>query len=108
MLIMLAMATYLHGYVQKRLHKNLNQSLVAFEHAIALDPNLAVAHNYVGQIKVFLGRANEAAEHTFKAIQLSPHDPQLAEWYYQLAVTSFTSSAMTRPSSGQGARSRSI
>ena len=82
-----AMATYLHGYVQKRLHKNLNQSLVAFEHAIALDPNLAVAHNYVGQIKVFLGRANEAAEHTLKAIQLSPRDPQLAEWYYQLAVT---------------------
>lgn len=82
-----AMATYLHGYVQKRLHKNLNQSLVAFEHAIALDPNLAVAHNYVGQIKVFLGRADEAAEHTLKAIQLSPRDPQLAEWYYQLAVT---------------------
>src|SRR4051812_32422485 len=37
-----AMATYLYGYVQKRLHKNLNQALAAFERAIALDPNLAV------------------------------------------------------------------
>jgi tetratricopeptide (TPR) repeat protein len=73
--------------VLKRLRKNLNQALVAFERAIAIDPNLAVAHNYVGQIKVFLGRANEAAEHTLKAIQLSPRDPQLAEWYYQLAIT---------------------
>jgi TolB-like protein len=82
-----ALAIYFQGYVFKRLRKNLNQALVAFERAIALDPNLAVAHNYVGQIKVFLGRASEAAEHTLKAIQLSPRDPQLAEWYYQLAVT---------------------
>jgi Predicted integral membrane protein len=81
-----ALATYFHGYVLKRLRKNLNQALAAFERAIAIDPNLAVAHNYVGQIKVFLGRASEAAEHTLKAIQLSPRDPQLAEWYYQLAI----------------------
>jgi TolB-like protein len=82
-----ALATYFQGYVFKRLRKNLDQALVAFERAITLDPNLAVAHNYVGQIKVFLGRANEAAEHTLKAIQLSPRDPQLAEWYYQLGLT---------------------
>jgi adenylate cyclase len=82
-----ALATYFHGYVLKRLRKNLNQALVAFERAIVIDPNLAVAHNYVGQVKVFLGRASEAAEHTLKAIQLSPRDPQLAEWYYQLAIT---------------------
>jgi adenylate cyclase len=82
-----ALATYFHGYVLKRLRKDLNQALAAFERAIAIDPNLAVAHNYVGQIKVFLGRANEAAGHTLKAIQLSPRDPQLAEWYYQLAIT---------------------
>jgi adenylate cyclase len=82
-----ALATYFQGYVFKRLRKDLNRALVAFERAIALDPNLAVAHNYVGQIKVFLGRASEAAEHTLRAIQLSPRDPQLAEWYYQLAIT---------------------
>lgn len=81
-----AMAIYLYGYVQKRLHRNLDQALVAFERATALDPNLAVAQNYIGQIKVFLGRADEAAEHTLKAIQLSPRDPQLAEWYYQMAI----------------------
>ena len=82
-----ALATYLRGYVLKRLRKDLDQALAAFERAIALDPNLAVAHNYVGQIKVFLGRANEAAEHTLRAIELSPRDPQLALWYYQLALT---------------------
>jgi TolB-like protein/class 3 adenylate cyclase len=82
-----ALAIYLRGYVLKRLQKDLNQALVAFERAIAIDPNLAVAHNYIGQIKVFLGRASEAAEHTLRAIQLSPRDPQLALWYYQMAVT---------------------
>jgi adenylate cyclase len=82
-----ALATYLHGYVLKRLRKDLHQALAAFERAIVIDPNLAVAHNYVGQIKVFLGRASEAAEDTLKAIQLSPRDPQLAAWYYQLAIT---------------------
>jgi adenylate cyclase len=82
-----AIATYHRGYVLKRLRKDLTGALAAFERAIAIDPNLAVAHNYVGQIKVFLGRANEAAEHTLKAIQLSPRDPQLALWYYQLALT---------------------
>jgi adenylate cyclase len=82
-----ALATYFHGYVLKRLRKDLYQALAAFERAITIDPNLAVAHNYVGQIKVFLGRAGEAAEHTLKAIQLSPRDPQLAEWYYQLGIT---------------------
>jgi adenylate cyclase len=82
-----ATATYVYGYVQKRLHKNLRQALMASERAVALDPNLAVAHNYIGQIKVFLGRPDEAPAHTLKAIQLSPRDPQLAEWYYQMAVT---------------------
>jgi adenylate cyclase len=78
---------YHHGYVLKRLQKDLDQALAAFERAIAIDPNLAVAHNYVGQIKVFLGRSDEAAEHTLRAIQLSPRDPQLALWYYQMALT---------------------
>jgi adenylate cyclase len=82
-----AVAIYHRGYVLKRLRKDLPQALAAFERAIAIDPNLAVAHNYIGQIKVFLGRANEATEHTLKAIQLSPRDPQLALWYYQMALT---------------------
>jgi tetratricopeptide (TPR) repeat protein len=82
-----ALTHYLRGYMAKRLRNDLNQALAGFERAIALDPNLAVAHNYLGQIKVFLGRADEAAEHTLKAIQLSPRDPQLARWYYQLALT---------------------
>jgi hypothetical protein len=38
---------------------------------------------HVGQTKVFLGRANEAAEHTLKAIQLSPRDSELARWCYR-------------------------
>jgi tetratricopeptide (TPR) repeat protein len=82
-----ALTHYLRGYMAKRLRNDLNQALAAFERAIAIDSNLAVAHNYLGQIKIFLGRANEAAEHTLKAIQLSPRDPELAKWYYQLALT---------------------
>jgi adenylate cyclase len=82
-----AIAIYHRGYVLKRLRRDLPQALAAFERAIAIDPNLAVAHNYIGQMKVFLGRANEAAEHTLKAVRLSPRDPQLPLWYYQLALT---------------------
>jgi TolB-like protein/class 3 adenylate cyclase/cytochrome c-type biogenesis protein CcmH/NrfG len=82
-----AIAIYHRGYALKRSRNDPTQALAAFERAIAIDPNLAVAHNYIGQMKVFLGRANEAAEHTLRAIQLSPRDPQLALWYYQLAVT---------------------
>jgi adenylate cyclase len=82
-----AQATYLRGYVLKRLRNDLHHALASFERAIVLDPNLAIAHNDVGQIKAFLGRANEAAEHTLKAIELSPRDSQLAKWYYQLALT---------------------
>jgi TolB-like protein/lipoprotein NlpI len=82
-----ALATYFRGYLLKRLPKDLHQALAAFERAIAIDPNLAGAHNYIGQLKVFLGRADEAAEHTLRAVQLSPLDPQLALWYYQLALT---------------------
>src|SRR5262245_36614485 len=82
-----AIAIYHRGYVLKRLRNDLPQALAAFERATAIDPNLAVAHNYVGQVKVFLGRANEAAEHTLKAVRLSPRDPQLPLWYYQLALT---------------------
>ena len=79
---------YFDGYVEKRLHKNLDQALVALERAITLDPNLAVAQNHIGQIKLFLGRADEAAAHTLKALRLSPRDPRLAEWYYQMALNS--------------------
>jgi len=81
-----ALAMYFDGYVEKRLHKNLDQALVALERAITLDPNLAVAQNHIGQIKLFLGRAEEAAAHTLKALRLSPRDPRLAEWYYQMAL----------------------
>ena len=49
--------------------------------------NPTTAFRSSDSVSALLGRASEAAEHTLRAIQLSPRDPQLAEWYYQLAVT---------------------
>jgi TolB-like protein/class 3 adenylate cyclase len=101
-----ALAIYHSGYVLKRGHKDLHQALAAFERAIALDPNLAVAHNYVGQIKVFLGRSNEAAEHTLRAIQLSRATRKWPCGTTRWRSPTFTSSATTRPWNGGGAAGR--
>ncbi|MEH2558629.1 TolB-like protein/tetratricopeptide (TPR) repeat protein [Bradyrhizobium algeriense] len=44
--------------------------------AIALDPNLALARNWMGWAHVYLGNADAAIEHFSAAIRLSPLDPR--------------------------------
>ena len=51
------------------------RALAEFERALALDRNCAVAHGYIGAVKIFLGRAEETEAHVQEALRLSPRDP---------------------------------
>jgi tetratricopeptide (TPR) repeat protein len=57
------------------------RALRELEFAIGLDPNLAVAHGYLGLMKFFLGRSHETRSHVAEAIRLSPRDPLLFHWH---------------------------
>ena len=52
------------------------------ELAVSLDGNLAVAHGYLGHMKLFVGRARETRSHVAEAMRLSPRDPLLFYWYF--------------------------
>ena len=50
------------------------QGLIEDERALALDPNLALARNHLGVIKLFLGRYWEVEADVREAMRLSPRD----------------------------------
>jgi tetratricopeptide (TPR) repeat protein len=57
------------------------------EHALALDRNLASAHNTIGAAKYFTGRAEETESHVLEALRLSPRDTYAYAW---MAVAGFS------------------
>ena len=62
-----------HGvYVWKKQHE---QAIAEAERAIALDPNDAEGHAWLGNILNFSGRAEEAIRMVEKALRLNPHGP---------------------------------
>jgi TolB-like protein/class 3 adenylate cyclase len=56
------------------------------EHALALDPNLAAAHSFVGVGKIFVGRDEETEAHIAEALRLSPRDTLAYSWMYNAGV----------------------
>jgi adenylate cyclase len=50
------------------------QGLIEDERALTLDPNLALAHNHLGVLKLFLGRYEEVEADVREAMRLSPRD----------------------------------
>jgi TolB-like protein len=56
------------------------QGIAEYEHALALDRNLATAHAHIGLGKIFLGRAEETEVHIVEALRLSPHDTMAYLW----------------------------
>jgi TolB-like protein len=62
------------------------RALREFEFAVSLDGNLAMAHAYIGLMKVFLGRARETRAHVAEAIRLGPRDPLLFLWHFFFGV----------------------
>ena len=56
------------------------QGIAKCEHALALDRNLAHAHNIIGLGKVCIGRAEETESHVAEALRLSPRDTMAYLW----------------------------
>ena len=62
------------------------RALREFKFAISLDDNLAIAHAYLGLMKLLLGRADETRAHVEVAMRLSPRDPLLFQWHFFIGL----------------------
>ena len=60
--------------------KRQTEGIAKCEHALALDRNLAHAHNLIGLGKTFIGRAEETEAHVAEALRLSPRDTMAYLW----------------------------
>jgi TolB-like protein/class 3 adenylate cyclase len=60
--------------------KRGTEGIAKCEHALALDRNLAHAHNLIGLGKTFIGRAEETEAHVAEALRLSPRDTLAYLW----------------------------
>jgi tetratricopeptide (TPR) repeat protein len=56
------------------------QGIAECERALALDPNLATAHAWIGLAKTYLGRPAETEGHVREALRLSPRDIFALRW----------------------------
>jgi class 3 adenylate cyclase/TolB-like protein len=71
------------GHVYAAKHE-WRPAITEYETAIALDPNNALAHASAGFSKTFLGRAEDGFADVEKALRLSPHDPNVPWWQYEM------------------------
>jgi tetratricopeptide (TPR) repeat protein len=60
--------------------KHAAQGIAQCEQALALDRNLAAAHNLFGHAKYLLGRGAETEAHINEALRLSPRDTTAHRW----------------------------
>jgi tetratricopeptide (TPR) repeat protein len=60
--------------------KRAAQGVAECEHALTLDRNLATARAFIGQGKIFIGRAEETETHIAEALRLSPRDTSAYAW----------------------------
>ena len=60
-----------------------------FQHAIALNPNYAVAHACLGAALSLAGRSDQAIMHLEKAFRMSSHDPRSAMFNSYLAAAHY-------------------
>ena len=58
------------------------QGIAEFEHALALDRNIARAHGAIGWAKALMGRAAETEGHVLEALRLSPRDMGAHLWMH--------------------------
>ncbi|MDF2096592.1 tetratricopeptide repeat protein [Aquibaculum arenosum] len=61
--------------VLRLVRQEYDLAIDALEHALDLNPFLAVSHCGLGDSLVYEGRIEESVEHFERAIALSPHDP---------------------------------
>jgi tetratricopeptide (TPR) repeat protein len=62
------------------------EAILEYETVIALDRNFADAYAYLAWCKLVTGSLDEVIALEEKAIRLSPHDPIIATWYFDLGA----------------------
>jgi TolB-like protein len=67
----------------RRMQSRLNESRIAYEKAMTLDPNFEWANMQLGWTLLFLGEPGDAIAHGEKSLRLSPRDPSIF-WRYEL------------------------
>jgi len=80
-----AWAHYAKGQVL-RAQSQYEDAAIEYETAITLDRNLANAYAWLGRCKLAIGSVDEVIPLVEYAIRLSPHDRNLASWYWQIGA----------------------
>jgi tetratricopeptide (TPR) repeat protein len=76
------------GFVDIRT-KRAAEGIAEFEHALALDRNLADAHSGIGFGKIFIGRAEETEASIVEALRLSPRDTLAYVWMTRAGIAKY-------------------
>ena len=84
----LALAHFANGFVRRAKGENA-AALDAFSQALKLNPNFARAYAQKANELINLGRPGEASPLVEKAIKLSPRDPSLGVFYWNLGRANF-------------------
>lgn len=79
-----AMAHFVKGEILRGSGKDFESAIREDEAAILINPSLAPAYASLGIAKILAGRAEEAFAPLQTAIRLSPRDPLLNVWYFQI------------------------
>ena len=83
-----ATAHWVQGLVL-RAPKRFEEAAAAFEQAISLDRNFAPAYGSLGDLVTWLGRPEETIRLNEHAIRLSPRDPLLGHWQFDIGFAHF-------------------
>jgi TolB-like protein/class 3 adenylate cyclase len=67
--------------------KRAGVGIAECEHALALDRNLADAHDMIGFGKIFIGRAEETEAHVVEGLRLSPRDTMAYLWMAHAGIS---------------------
>jgi adenylate cyclase len=83
-----AQVHWVQGLLLRR-PKRYEEAAAAFEKAIALDRNFAPAYGSLGDLETILGRPAETIRLNEQAMRLSPRDPQLGNWQFDIGLAHF-------------------
>ena len=79
----LPMAAFMKAEMHTVQHE-FDLAMSMYEDAIRGDPNFPEAYGKAGNTKILMGHAADAFDYVSKAIRISPQDPVLNIWYYQI------------------------
>jgi tetratricopeptide (TPR) repeat protein len=69
--------------------RQIDDAVREFQRALDLNPNFAVAYNFLGRAVAFDGRHEEAIGYFQQALRMSPHDPLIAMLYSGMCVAHY-------------------